>query len=118
MTTKVLRVCILQRIVLVAAVIAALTIAGIPTAHAEFKTGRVCNAQGVCCVLTATGQIADCLIPGSPGMPGNPGQYTSAPGQGGLMGGGPVIDSRQLPSQMGPDGSANGGDWGRDFPPG
>jgi hypothetical protein len=75
MTTKALRVSILQRNVLVAAVVAALTIAGIPTAHAEFKTGKVCNAQGVCCVLTATGQIADCLYPGSPGMPGNPGQY-------------------------------------------
>jgi hypothetical protein len=62
-------------IVVVAAVVAALTIAGIPTAHAEFKTGKVCNAQGVCCVLTATGQIADCLYPGSPGMPGNPGEY-------------------------------------------
>jgi hypothetical protein len=75
MTTNVLRVCIRQRSVLVAAVVPALTIAGVQTAHADFKTGRVCNAQGVCCVLTATGQVADCLLPGSPGMPGNPGEY-------------------------------------------
>jgi hypothetical protein len=26
--------------------------------------------------LDALGYIADCLIPGSPGMPGNPGQYS------------------------------------------
>lgn len=61
-----------------AGAIAAATAAAsaIPEAHAVFKTGRVCNAQGVCCTTTAQGQIADCVIAGSPGSPGNPGQYS------------------------------------------
>lgn len=42
-----------------------------------FKPDRqVCNTQGVCCTLDALGNIADCLISGSPGSPGNPGQYS------------------------------------------
>jgi hypothetical protein len=58
-----------------------------------FKPNRqVCNTHGVCCTLDALGNIADCLIPGSPGAPGNPGQYTDngpLPGTGPPPGGCP-----------------------------
>jgi hypothetical protein len=52
------------------------TAAAAPASRNGFETRQVCNAQGVCCTLTAQGQIADCLIAGSPGSPGNPGQYS------------------------------------------
>jgi uncharacterized membrane protein len=51
-----------------------------------------------------------------PGYSGNPFDCQDQPGQGGFMGGGPVIDSSELPSQMGPNGSYNGGNWGRGLP--
>lgn len=66
----------MKRVALVAVAVAALGLVGVPVAEASKPDRRVCNAQGVCCSLDALGNVADCLIPGSPGFPGNPGQYS------------------------------------------